>query len=126
MGDARRCERSEHAGVLLVGRQQLIAGAQVEGVEHGVHAVGGRPVQRHLGRVRANQPRDSGAQVSARSISSSKSCRAAAALLGLAAQGRLGGREGLPRRWPVRAGVQVGEPLEHRKLGAEVGMAAGY
>ena len=49
-------QRGEHAGVLLVARDDLVAGAQVERGEHGVHAVGGGARERHLGRVAAEQP----------------------------------------------------------------------
>jgi hypothetical protein len=45
---------------------------------------------------------------------------AAATFLELLAERRLGGLERAPRHRPVRAGVQVGHPLEDRELGSEL------
>ena len=45
---------------------------------------------------------------------------AAAPVLHLLAQRRLGRLERAPRHRPVRAGVQVGHPLEDRELGSEL------
>jgi hypothetical protein len=39
-------ERREHAGVLLVAREDLVAGVDLDRVQHGVDAVGGRPGER--------------------------------------------------------------------------------
>ena len=98
----------------------LVAGLDVDGIEDGVDAVGGRAGDRHVGGRRAEQRRPRAAQLVDALDLVLEPRLAAATLLDLLAQRRLGRLEGGARHRPVRAGVQVGDPLEDRELGSEL------
>jgi hypothetical protein len=114
-------ERGEQAGVLLVARQDLVAGRQRERRQGDVDAVGGRVREGDIvvraseqgGEARAH----GGPELAALRVVAGAG--APALELGARALGRGGGRAGGDR--PRGPGVQVARALEHRKLGAQGG-----
>ena len=92
--------------------------------EHEVHAVGRGAGERQLGGVGAEQRRPPAAQLARCARAAPRSEPGSPRPLGLA-RDQLGRarRTRARRNRPVGAGVQVGEPLEHRELGAKVVMA---
>jgi hypothetical protein len=106
--------------MLLVAGEDLVATAQVDGVEHGVDAVRGGAGERDVGLRRAEQRGRALAQQVDPLDLALEPRLVAAALLELLLQRRLGRLEGAPWHRPVGAGVQVGEPLEDGELGSEL------
>ena len=126
MAPAGPAERREQARVLLVGGQDLVAGAEIEPGDHGVDAVGRRAGQRDLGRLAAERARRTPARACAASpMSASKYGRPHRPDSASASIRRWTASAGGARHRTLGAGVEVREPLEHRELGAEGGRVGG-
>ena len=118
-------ERREQAGMLLVGGDDLVAGAQIETPDHGVDAVGRRARQRDLGRVTAERVGVAGAGLGGERHQLFEVRPPAAAAIGLGLDPATDRVRGGARNRAFGSGVQVREPLEHRELGAEGGRVGG-
>jgi hypothetical protein len=115
-----RRERPEQARVLLVAGQHLVAGAELERGERGVHPVGRGVGEGELVDVAAEQARQLPAQLLAEPEQALEVRHPAAALgrLPLDLTGRRGRRPGGHRS--LGPGVQVGEAFEYGELGAQL------
>ncbi len=98
----------------------LVAGGQVERVDGGVHAVGRGAGDRDVGLLGAEQSRDPPAELVDPRLLVVEPLAAAAPALELVAEVALHRVERRARDRAVRAGVQVGDPLEDRELGSEL------
>ena len=124
---ARQRERRQHAGVLLVAREHLVAlaaGRAPMTTAFTPSVVD--PVSASSPSAHPSRPATRARSLSASASRASKNGAAAAALLGLRAQRCRGGLDRAGGNGPVGAGVQVGEPLEDRELGAQLVHAPGY
>jgi hypothetical protein len=106
--------------VLLVAREDLVARLDVERVKRGVDAVGGGPGESHVRGRHAEQPRGAAAQLVDPLDLVLEPRLAAPALVQLLAQRAVGGLERSRRHRPVRAGVEIGDPLEDGELSSEL------
>ena len=117
---ARGRERREHAGVLLVARDDLVAGLRSSACSTALMPSVVEPVRATSDSVGAEQSGGAPAQLVDPLDLVLEPRLAAAALLELLAQRRLGRLERAQRHRPVRAGVHVGDPLEDGELGSEL------
>ena len=117
-------ERRQQTRVLLVAGDDLVAWLQVESREHRVDTVGGRAGQGDAGRVAAEHARVRVAQ-SGREIADRLHVRLAAAPIGELEVDPLANRvAGSGRKRALGPGVEVGGPLQDRKLGSEFASVA--
>jgi hypothetical protein len=117
---ARGGDRAEHPGVLLVAREELVAGTEIERMQHGVDAVRGGAGEGDGGLISPEQPGGALAQRVDPLELVLEPRLAAPAALELLVEGGLRGLERAPRHRPVRARVQVGDPPADRKLRSEL------
>ena len=107
--------------MLLVGRDHLIAVAEVKTREHRIDTVGRRPGQRDVGVLAPEDPGVPGARLRGKLHHAVKVGPPAPALLRFEIDARVGGRRGLLGHRPLGPGVEVRQPFEHRELRAERG-----
>ena len=107
--------------MLLVAGQHLVAGPELQAADHGIHPVGGGAGERDLRGGGAQQLRGPPAQL-ARQLQLPLELRHSHAdALDLVAQLLAGRLARCAGRRPHGSGVQVGDPLEDRELGAQGG-----
>ena len=106
---SRSCagERCEQPGVLLVGRDHLIAGPEIESGEHRVDAVRRRPGQRHVDRIASEHAGVPGAGIRGELHHAVEIRTPAASLLHLDVDPLVGRRCRLPRDRALGAGVEI-------------------
>ena len=115
---ARGLEWAEQPGMLDVGCEDVVVGVEGEAAEDDVAAVRGRPGQRKLLRRRVQQRGEPRTKALPGLHQPLPVAGSAAALLEVTPAAELEGRRGRAAERPKGAGIEVGEPLEHRELSA--------
>ena len=117
---ARRLQRPDQAGVLLVGGHDLVARAEVHPGHDGADPLAGGGGQRDVGDVAAQHPRVAGAQ-RVLQLEAPQEVRRGPALVELGLELLARRSHGGGGQRPVRARVEVGDRLEDGELGAQGG-----
>ncbi len=119
-------ERGEHAGVLLVAGQHLVARLERQRGEHGVDSVRRGAGERDLAGLAAEHGGGMPAQLLHALEHALDQRPPGAALVDLPLERGPSGFSRPGRDGPVRARVQVGHALEHRELTSKLVHATGY